>query len=406
MELYHILILIILLIGIYINQNNKENFVTFFNPNKDLKTNSEIINLNKIDSNTMPYYKKYVFDKLYNRDTLTNIYDNKKYNLVYDNNDNYWKNISNFLIKNSSLLYINLIKSNDYFGNIKKLYNEKIDFLAYPSLIINNYIDKYPELQNKISMIGNCNYQKIYMLSIKNHFEDLYNLNDIRVGFVDQIELLQLFWKQMLQIFGIIQMKQITTNNIHDTWFACIEKLKNDEIDLIVFTDQYPSIRLQSLIDNDVNEIYCLLDIPNEVHAYIDDFPALSLESVDLNEVSYRYLPIDINGIYYNQFRPNLYMFTLNTILLTYPNMNDKTIYKLTELMIQFEMNRLQYRSTIHTRLNVVNMLESIQLHNGSRKYMYDKGYFSNIDLPECKYLIGKERCTYKNLKKHKLIPS
>jgi hypothetical protein len=377
----------ILLNTLQSKSNNKlsiqENFITHFIPfSKTLEIKQDLDN---------PYYKKYVYNNLYTKGLLNQKFTKDQYKFIYDDpyDSTFWKKNTQQILSDTNLLNINITINDLYSDNINNLKNNSDVLLAYPTPII--YEQNLP-INTRV--IVKTNPKVMWFLSKKNIFEDIYDINNVRVGIVDN-ELNRLFWKNFKELIGSFKSETIKTIDINDDWYNLVEKLKSDEIDLIILSDKYPSERLKELIENDIYENYILINIPSSLEQYLDSYPYYSLRQIDLNKISSNYLPVSVNNVPYHKYHPILNVISYDYSILCNDGFDEDIAYQLTGMYLN---NNTQLEDVAHdlhiNPVELTTIMPPLVPHDGSKKYYYDFGYYTNLNDDGCKYFVGKRKCT------------
>ena len=102
-------------------------------------------------------------------------------------------------------------------------------------------------------------------------------------------------------------MNNINIERFYDDDQVAIEKLRNKQIDGMVFTDLYPSNFLNKIFEEDLDKTFFILPLKNinqelfkKIHPFVKNV------AIDLNALPKNYLPIKVNNLEYTSFRPNL----------------------------------------------------------------------------------------------------
>lgn len=361
----------------------QENFVTHFIPfSKTLDIKQDLDN---------PYYKKYVYQNLYTKGVLNKHFNKDTYKFIYDDpyDTTFWQKNIQQILRDTKLLNVNVKIDDMYNDNINNLKNNSDTLLAYPTPII--YEQNIP---TNARVIVKTNPKVTWFLSKKNIFEDIYDLNGIRVGIIDD-DLNKLFWKNFKELLGSFKSDNIVTTDIYGSWFDIIEKLKEDEIDLVIMSDKYPSERLKELIENDIYENYILLNVPSSLEQYLDSYPYYTLRQIDLNKISSNYLPVSVNNVPYHQYRPTLNVISYDYTVLCNNEFNEDIAYQLTDMYLN---NNTQLKDVAHdlhiNPVELTTIMPPLVPHDGSKKYYYDYGYYTDLKDDGCKYFVGKRKCT------------
>ena len=96
-------------------------------------------------------------------------------------------------------------------------------------------------------------------------------------------------------------------------------------------------------------------------------------------------------------------------LLFTNVKVHKEYIYNFLEFYhknVKFINNNLPNDSYKISKIEVIENLLYVDYHDGVLQFFQDYGYISNIDNPNCKYLVGKMECNEKTLKNNNLYLS
>ena len=288
-------IIIILIIATFFSFNIypvQENLITWFLPfyNKSTK---------ELTINTPPYITS---NLIYNQ--LKFDYIKLVYFFIYNKNKN--DNINNYY----NFLISNLIKTKSV--NIEKIMIKNVN---HPEKVL-EFISKQKNtiglisapflikaIQTKTDQIKNVNsiiipnYNYIFFITNKNlNISSLDQLNNKKVNIGPDNYDSNIFGNHLLQNLEILN--DIKVKRYYDDDDIAINKLRNREIDGMVFTDLYPSNFLNRIIQNDLEKTFVLLPITKiNQELFKKRNPFVKNVSIDLNSLPENYLPVKINDL-------------------------------------------------------------------------------------------------------------
>lgn len=119
----------------------------------------------------------------------------------------------------------------------------------------------------------------------------------------------------------------------------------------------------------------------------------------DLNMISSLYLPVKFENHEYTTYRPMIKLCYYNRTLLSNTKTSIDLVYSIMNLY-NINYKYLNKESDIDLYpIKIYNVPSFMDYHRGVIKYLYDVGFLSNIDNPNCQYLVGKKACNYENIK-------
>jgi hypothetical protein len=153
------------------------------------------------------------------------------------------------------------------------------------------------------------------------------------------------------------------------------------------------------------NIILLPFDINNE-KVFLQKNNFFSIEYVDLNRFSNGYLPMKFGKHHYNINLPSLKMIYINRILITNKSLKNEYTYNFIKYYVEnLPFINYKFKNTGYDLdVDFFNNPLILKYHEGVIKYLTEKGYISNIDNKNCKYLVGVMECNEKNLKANNLF--
>jgi len=388
-----IIIILIYVFFIY-SQKYKENFITWFLPYYN-KSTGELTELTPpyITSNLELSYLEYkTFDNL-----IINIKEN---NMYYD-----------FLFKNIlKNLRIKKIIINYTKNILEEVSNNKINTAIFSApFIVNNINTNIDKLKN-INFVIYTNYR--FLFFIVNRFSNISRLKEIdnkiiNIGSENTDE----FWfgKSIIENLNNkynILPKQVLEYDV-DTSF---KKLIKGEIDGMVYTDLFPSEKLNKIIQSNTDMKLILIPIEdiNET-IFLQRRPYASKVSLDQNNLPKNYLPVKIKNLYYNKFRPDITSYKYPEMMVCNKDASPKLIFNIVKSIVSNlnVINQSDY--VIKNQYNYLSFPDIannqyIPLHVGSNVFYRNISINTNYSDDLCKYFVGNAKCTPERIEGARII--
>jgi TRAP-type uncharacterized transport system substrate-binding protein len=382
----------------------QENLITWFLPfyNKGTK---------ELTINTPPYITS---NLIYNQ--LKFDYIKLVYFFIYNKNtNNEINNYYNFLI-------LNLIKTKTV--NIEKIMTKNVNDPEKVLEIISNqknsigiisapFLIKAIETRtNEIENVNSIiipNYNYIFFITNKNlNISSLNQLNNKKVNIGPENYDSNIFGNNLLENLEILY--DIKVSRYYDDDNTAIDKLRNREIDGMVFTDLYPSNFLNKIIENDLEKTFVLLPITkiNE-ELFKKRHPFISNVSIDLNALPKNYLPMKINDLEYNMYRPDLDTYQYPVLFICNKNTDPKISYEIVRGIVNNLEVLNKSEMTIKNQWNYLALPDIamdifIPTHIGA-KLFYNQLTINTTNPDElCKYYVGKKKCGPEDIESAKII--
>jgi TRAP-type uncharacterized transport system substrate-binding protein len=378
-----IIIILIYVFFIY-SPKYKENFITWFLPYYN-KSTGELIESTPpyITSNLELNYLEYnTFDNL-----IVNI---KEKNMYYD-----------FLFKN---ILKSLRIKRIFIRNIKNALEEVSDnpintAIFSAPFIVNNINENIDKLKN-INFVIYTNYR--YLFFIVNSSSNISRLNEIdkkRINIGPENTDEYIFGKNIIE--NLNNKFKISPDKIFnydvDTSF---KNLINGEIDGMVFTDLFPSEKLNKIIEMNLGNKIILIPIEDiNENIFLQMRPYVSKVFLDQNNLPKNYLPIKVKNLYFNKFRPNITSYKYPEIMVCNKNASPKFIFNIvksivsnlniinqSDYVIKNQYNYLSFPDIANNQYIPVNVGAKLFYRNISINTTYSD------DL--CKYYVGNAKCT------------
>ena len=296
---------------------------------------------------------------------------------------------------------------------IDALYHNKLKFCLTDYMSLHYYYDNINIHIENFRFITHL-YRLYFYLFTKKHYK-IFTYNDIKAGtkigiikndtFTPSIYYYVKFFKDIGYEENIDYIP-IFYNNINELFSGFV----NNECEIIYLIDIFPNNYINNLLEKYITEDIILLpfDLLNEIE-FFNKNKILKIDYIDLNLLPQSYFPKKFGKNTYTRNLPTLKILYSNKVLLSNYNIDSTYTYN----FIKFYDENLDYINN-----NIKNYgynLEKINnnqidhfiisdYHLGVRKYYYEKGYFTNIDNDNCKYLVGKMKCTEKTLKNNDLF--
>ena len=361
---------------IYVN----ENFLTYFLPYYNVKSNLLRDFYVNNDNNKNFFKHKMIYDKFY---------------FIGLNNHStsiFLNNFSKRLISKSNIINSEIVLTNNSNDIINQTNNKNnvISMITIPEyLILNNDF-------SNIKLISNL--YKIYLLIMTKLKYQINNIEDIKFDTTIGISKNNTAYYFYKKFFNDIN-KPLNEKNvkIYNTDKDLFNAFLNDEIQVIYFFKELPSKEINDLLNEDYNNQIIIL--PFQLTSKIEnifqkknDFTETTY--FDLNKVSQKYLPKKFGDHYYFVYRPNIKLLNLYKYLVCNKNVNTKIISQIFNFVLDYKN---VYRNTEY-QIPLIepnyNLIKYIPYHPQVLKDFRNKGYISNIDSKNCKYFVGVKECT------------
>lgn len=371
-----------------------EHYLTWFLPyyNPDLNNLSNFYNDNY---NNLNYFKKKFIYKPIK-------FCSNKSDKVFINSL-----ISNY-ISSSNINNIEIYISDNILDNLNKLLNNKINFLVsdYSTLIYANNILKM-NIKN-LRLVTNL-YRFYYYFFTKKEYK-VYSLMSIPptfiIGIINYPNLFSLYFDKLMTDLGYdtkTDFKIKKYNNIEDL----LNGLVKSECNMVMFMDVFPNRKLNVFLNSNIfDDIILIPFYINEESLFLKRNKHINIDYIDLNKLSVSYLPKNFANYIYNVNKPDFKIIYTNKILITNNLSNNNNTYD----FIKFYFYNYKYINNLSNnigynlyKIDLSSSTDILEFHPGVSKFLYDKGYITTNDDPNCKYLVGTMACTDKNLKDNNL---
>jgi TRAP-type uncharacterized transport system substrate-binding protein len=405
--MHNVKIMIILIITIFFIYNTysiQENLITWFLPfynkgTKELTINTpEYITSNLVYNKLKFEYIKLLYFFIYNKNVNKEI--NNYYNFLISNLIKTKScNIEKIMIKNTN----NPDKVLEIISNEK----DSIGLISSPSLI--KAIQTKTELIKNVNSIIIPNYNYIFFITNKNlNISSLEQLNNKKINIGPENYDSNILGNDLLK--NLETLNNFTIKRYYDTDEIAIEKLRNREIDGMIFTDLYPSNFLNKKFGNNLNQTFFILPLKNinqelfqKMHSFIKNV------AIDLNALPKNYLPIKVNDLEYTMYRPNLETFQYPVHFICNKNTDPKISYEIVKGVVNNLdiLNKSDF--TLKNQWNYLALPDIandnfIPTHIGA-KIFYNKLTVNTTNPDElCKYYIGKKKCGPEDIESAKII--
>jgi hypothetical protein len=355
----------------------------------------------------------------------TKLWRGRKKKLKFGGSDNdviYVEILSKLLLSRSKILNIEIKWENNPEFILDDLLENKTEMALIPSPVINR---RNP---NNINFLGNIS--QCYIFCISKVTFQVNNLNDIGnrpIGVpTDMLGL----WKDIKE-----SLFPYRGNITYDTSDNLFRKLKNDEIVAFFWTGLYPNNFLSGIINSETVHKY------NLVPVVLDDQDAFLTKNIqyfqtvlDLSHefLPSKYLPTGSSEVWSRNYTSIYRTIGYDLVLICNNKMDNFTGYEIAKTifygrnLISRHMNsgrdtqiRINnYKQSWHNQYNRLSpvditrpSLPNIPVQKGAKTFYIGKGLISYCDEPDCKYVVGRERCTlcddkiFKLDKLDKLLP-
>jgi len=405
--MHNVKFMIILIIAIFFSFHIypvQENLITWFLPfynksTKELTSNTPPFITSNLIYNQLKFdYIKYIYFFIYNKNTNNEI--NNYYNFLISN-----------LIKTKTVniekIFIKNIYSPDKILEIISKEKNTVGIISAPFLI-KAIQTKTNEIKN-INSIIIPNYNYIFFITNKNlNISSFEKLNNKKINIGPDNYDSNIFGESLLKNLEILN--DIKVKRYYDNDEIAIEKLRNREIDGMIFTDLYPSNFLDKIIGNDIDKTFILLPLRKINHELFKNrYPYLRDVSLDLNSLPKNYLPIKMDDIEYTKYRPDLDTFQYPVMMICNKNTDPNISYEIVRGIINNLDILNQSKMVLKNQWNYL-ALPDISLDIYTPTHIGAKIFYNQITIqttnPDklCKYYIGKKKCGPEDIESAKII--
>ena len=391
--------IIIILIYIFFIYSSKyrENFITWFLPYYNKSTGD-------LTKNTPPYITSNLELSYLEYKTFDNLIINIKANNMYY--DFLFKNILKSLRIKGMVINANK-KSNNILEDVS---NSKIKAAIFSApFIVNSINNNFDKLKN-INFVIYTNYR--FLFFIVNRFSNISRLKEIDKKIINiGPENTDEYWFGKSIIDNLKNKYKISPIQVLkydvDTSF---EKLLNGEIDGMVYTDLFPSDKLNKIIQSNTDNKIILIPIEdiNET-VFLQILPYALKVALDQNNLPKNYLPVKIKNLYYNKFRPDITSYKYPEILVCNKDASPKLIFNMVKSIVSNlnVINKSDY--VIKNQFNYLSFPDIannqyIPVHVGATVYYRNISINTNYSDDLCKYFVGNAKCTPERIEGARII--
>ena len=388
-----IIIILIYVFFIY-SQQYKEHFITWFLPYYNKSTG-------ELTESTPPYITSNLELNYLEYDTFDNLIVNiKEKNTYYD-----------FLFKNIlKSLRLKRIFIMNMKNSLEEVSKNPINTAIFSAPYIVNRINRDIDKLKNINFVIYTNYR--FLFFIVNSSSNISRLNEIdnkiiNIGPKDTDE--YIFGKNIIENLNDkfkISPKQVFEYDV-DTSF---KKLINGEIDGMVFTDLFPSEKLNKIIETNQNMKLILIPIEDiNENVFLQMRPYAFKVSLDQNNLPKNYLPVKVKNLYFNKFRPNITSYRYPEIMVCNKDANPKLIFNIVKSIVSNLniINKSDY--VIKNQFNYLSFPDIannqyIPEHIGAKLFYKNISINTNYADDLCKYFVGNAKCTPERIEGARII--
>ena len=403
--MHNVKFMIILIIAIFFTfqvHEVQENLITWFLPfynkgTKELTVNTPPFITSNLVYNQLKFdYIKYVYFFIYNKNTNNEI-------------DNYYNFLISNLIKTTKIENIITRSAIDPEKVLQIISQEKDAFGIISSPFLIKAIQTNTSLIENINFIVIPNYNYIFFITNKNlQISSLDQLNNKKVNIGPMNYDSNIFGNDLLRNIEILN--NIKIERFYDDDQVAIEKLRNKQIDGMVFTDLYPSNFLNKIFEEDLDKTFFILPLKNiNQELFKNIHPFVKNVAIDLNALPKNYLPIKVNNLEYTSFRPNLDTFQYPVLFICNKDAKPIISYEIVKGVVNNLDVLNKSDMTLKNQWNYLALPDIandnfIPTHIGA-KIFYNKLTVNTTNPDElCKYYIGKKKCGPKEIESAKII--
>jgi len=383
-------------------QKVQENLITWFLPfynkgTKELTVNTPPFITSNLIYNQLKFdYIKYIYFFIYNKNTNNEI-------------DNYYNFLISNLIKTTKIENIITRSAIDPEKVLQFISQEKDAFGIVSSPFLIKAIQTNTSQIKNINFIVIPNYNYIFFITNKNlQISSLDQLNNKKVNIGPMNYDSNIFGNDLLRNIEILN--NIKIERFYDDDQVAIEKLRNKQIDGMVFTDLYPSNFLNKIFEEDLDNTFFILPLKNinqelfkKIHPFVKNV------AIDLNSVSKNYLPIKVNNLEYTSFRPDLDTFQYPILFICNKDAKPIISYEIVKGVVNNLDVLNKSDMTLKNQWNYLALPDIandnfIPTHIGAKTF-YNQLTVNTTNPDElCKYYIGKKKCGPEDIESAKII--
>ncbi len=403
--MHNVKFMIILIIAIFFSfqvRQVQENLITWFLPfynkgTKELTVNTPPFITSNLVYNQLKFdYIKYVYFFIYNKNTNNEI-------------DNYYNFLISNLIKTTKIENIITRSAIDPEKVLQFISQEKDAFGIVSSPFLIKAIQTNTSQIKNINFIVIPNYNYIFFITNKNlQISSLDQLNNKKVNIGPMNYDSNIFGNDLLRNIEILNNFKI--ERFYDDDQVAIEKLRNQEIDGMVFTDLYPSNFLNKIFEEDLDKTFFILPLKNinqelfkKIHPFVKNV------AIDLNALPKNYLPIKVNNLEYTSFRPDLDTFQYPILFICNKDAKPVISYEIVKGVVNNLDVLNKSDMTLKNQWNYLALPDIandnfIPTHIGAKTF-YNQLTVNTTNPDElCKYYIGKKKCGPEDIESAKII--
>jgi TRAP-type uncharacterized transport system substrate-binding protein len=397
--------MIILIIAIFFSfqvRQVQENLITWFLPfynkgTKELTVNTPPFITSNLIYNQLKFdYIKYIYFFIYNKNTNNEI-------------DNYYNFLISNLLKTTKIENIITRSAIDPEKVLQFISQEKDAFGIVSSPFLIKAIQTNTSQIKNINFIVIPNYNYIFFITNKNlQISSLDQLNNKKVNIGPINYDSNIFGEDLLRNIEILNNFKI--KRFYDDDQVAIEKLRNQQIDGMVFTDLYPSNFLNKIFEEDLNKTFFILPLKNinqelfkKIHPFVKNV------AIDLNALPKNYLPIKVNNLEYTSFRPNLDTFQYPVLFICNKDAKPIISYEIVKGVVNNLDVLNKSDMTLKNQWNYLALPDIandnfIPTHIGAKTF-YNQLTVNTTNPDElCKYYVGKKKCGPEDIESAKII--
>ena len=403
--MHNVKFMIILIIAIFFSfqvRQVQENLITWFLPfynkgTKELTVNTPPFITSNLIYNQLKFdYIKYIYFFIYNKNTNNEI-------------DNYYNFLISNLIKTTKIENIITRSAIDPEKVLQFISQEKDAFGIVSSPFLIKAIQTNTSQIKNINFIVIPNYNYIFFITNKNlQISSLDQLNNKKVNIGPINYDSNIFGEDLLRNIEILNNFKI--ERFYDDDQVAIEKLRNQQIDGMVFTDLYPSNFLNKIFEEDLDKTFFILPLKNinqelfkKIHPFVKNV------AIDLNALPKNYLPIKVNNLEYTSFRPDLDTFQYPVLFICNKDAKPIISYEIVKGVVNNLDVLNKSDMTLKNQWNYLALPDIandnfIPTHIGAKTF-YNQLTVNTTNPDElCKYYIGKKKCGPEDIESAKII--
>ena len=388
------IIILVLVIKYKIQKSSKqENYITWFKYDEERP---------KVLPKTYTCRKHYI-----KRNVIVGSYNYKGLEIY---SSKFTKKITDLLLYQSNISQISSKSFDTDEILYRNLHTGIVDLALVSTPVIYNEMQKSKtnkhsiiQRDKPINFIASMNALFIYFIvsevgNIKS-IKDIYNKK--RIG----IDKKTPSWLCAKHIFNYMKLVEgVDYVYVNNDYVKNSKLLNKGKIDCLIHIDVFPSPHISLLFVNDLENTLRLLPL-DEIYEseFTNQYNIYTSGYINLHQVSTNYTPKVIGDFKFTTFKPMLKTYIFHNYLLGSKKTDGEIGLSVVKTIFDniANINKLpSMKYTPFDKYNLVNNQLLIELNKGVISYYYEKGYITDYNNNNCKYLVGNKACSKENLAK------